>query len=96
MNESINQSINDEAVYRTAPATPGLLMSWWSYIKDGLNGATQYIYLCIYERKIFVIFYYNVVNNWSKFKSWKVMRSQVFQTTHGKRQFVLHNQIKFM
>ena len=26
MNESINQLINDEAVYRTAPATPGLLI----------------------------------------------------------------------
>ena len=26
MNESINQSMNDEAVYRTAPATPGLLI----------------------------------------------------------------------
>ena len=25
MNELINESINDEAVYRTAPATPGLL-----------------------------------------------------------------------
>ena len=25
MNEWMNQSINDEAVYRTAPATPGLL-----------------------------------------------------------------------
>ena len=25
MNQSINQSMNDEAVYRTAPATPGLL-----------------------------------------------------------------------
>ena len=25
MNESINEWINDEAVYRTAPATPGLL-----------------------------------------------------------------------
>ena len=25
MNESINESINDKAVYRTAPATPGLL-----------------------------------------------------------------------
>ena len=25
MNELMNQLINDEAVYRTAPATPGLL-----------------------------------------------------------------------
>ena len=25
MTDSINESINDEAVYRTAPATPGLL-----------------------------------------------------------------------
>ena len=29
MNASINESINDEAVYRTAPATPGLLMTTW-------------------------------------------------------------------
>ena len=28
MNECINQSINDEAVYRTAPATPGLLIMY--------------------------------------------------------------------
>jgi hypothetical protein len=26
MNESMNQSMNHEAVYRTAPATPGLLI----------------------------------------------------------------------
>ena len=27
LNESMNKSMNDEAVYRTAPATPGLLIS---------------------------------------------------------------------
>ena len=27
MNESMNESMNDEAVYRTAQATPGLLKS---------------------------------------------------------------------
>ena len=26
MNESMNQSVNHKAVYRTAPATPGLLI----------------------------------------------------------------------
>ena len=29
LTEWINQLINDEAVYKTAPATPGLLMSEW-------------------------------------------------------------------
>ena len=44
MNESINQLINDEAVCRTAPATPGLSIRtqvdskvgysiWWQWIK---------------------------------------------------------------
>ena len=28
LDQSINQSVNDEAVYRTAPATPGLLIKW--------------------------------------------------------------------
>ena len=28
VNESINEFINDEGVYRTAPATPGLLITW--------------------------------------------------------------------
>ena len=29
MTDLINESVNDEAVYRTAPATPGLLITTW-------------------------------------------------------------------
>ena len=29
VNQLMNESINDEAVYRTAPATPGLLIIWY-------------------------------------------------------------------
>ena len=38
MTQSVNELINDEAVYRTAPATPGLLItlvffsSFWYHI----------------------------------------------------------------
>ena len=28
INERMNELINDEGVYRTAPATPGLLLIW--------------------------------------------------------------------
>ena len=28
LTQLMNESINDEAVYRTAPATPGLLNTW--------------------------------------------------------------------
>ena len=31
MNESINQSVNEEVVFRTAPATPGLLNIYYYF-----------------------------------------------------------------
>ena len=34
MNEWINEWINDKAFYRTAPATPGLLMMWNKTLTD--------------------------------------------------------------
>ena len=33
MTHLINESINDEAVYRTAPATPGLLITFMKTVK---------------------------------------------------------------
>ena len=38
MTHSINESINDEAIYRTAPATPGLLIT------------TKHNIICFYNR----------------------------------------------
>ena len=35
LNQSINQSINDEGVCRTAPATPGLLIGYGSSVGSG-------------------------------------------------------------
>ena len=42
MNHSINQLINDEAVYRTAPATPGLLNMYVLHIH--LTNILTYMY----------------------------------------------------
>ena len=42
--DSLNQSISDEAVHRTAPATPGLLISFKTYLITQLlkNSAKKY------------------------------------------------------
>ena len=38
MSDSINQLINDEAVCRTAPATPGLsIIGWNQSLKGGIS-----------------------------------------------------------
>ena len=37
LTDSLNELINDKAVYRTAPATPGLLMTWSYLVIAKLN-----------------------------------------------------------
>ena len=37
MTESVNELISDEAVYRTAPAPPGLLNILWSFCPSVLG-----------------------------------------------------------
>ena len=49
LTESINESISDKAVYRTAPATPGLLII--SYCSHFVPNPTYYCignYTCIF------------------------------------------------
>ena len=44
MTDSVNELMNDEAVYRTAPATPGLLNTW---IDTDEIKSTSYIGWCL-------------------------------------------------
>ena len=45
LNELINQSMSDEAVYRTAPATPGLLIRRKFYYHERFTLTTTMVYL---------------------------------------------------
>ena len=63
MTERMNQSVSDEPVYRTAPATPGLLniveycckcvSIWYTFVRN-LKGFYQYFASLIILSKVFL------------------------------------------
>ena len=71
---SVTQLINDEAVYKTAPATPGLLKTCWKSLLKIVHIVHIVLYICVFCSAIFTVIFASKKDIFPEYKvlgSWK-------------------------